>query len=292
MFQVKAEKLLQELTAAGESIGDYTLRQEAASSKQAPEAVQRRMEEVLTVMETAACQGWDEPIRSVSGMSGGNAYCYHNYCRQGKSLLGPVVSLAAAMALSSSEVNASMRRIVACPTAGSCGIVPAVLLSLSRQYGKSREETIRALFCASGVGIMIGSRATLAGAEGGCQAECGSAAAMAAAAAVELLGGSPEQAFHAAAMAIKNVLGLVCDPVAGLVEVPCVKRNASGAVNALLSTDLALAGVESYIPFDETVEAMYAVGRSMPESLRETAMGGLAATPTGRRLKQEFTGQE
>ena len=289
MFQLNAAKLCAELAAVGETLGGYTLRQEAASSKQPEETVRHRMEGVLAVMEEAARQGFGEPIRSVSGMSGGNAYRYRQYCLGGQSLLGPVASLAAAMALSSSEVNASMRRIVACPTAGSCGIVPAALLSVSMQREKSRAETLHALFAASGVGIIIGSRATLAGAEGGCQAECGAAAAMAAAGVVELMGGTPEQAFHAAAMTIKNVLGLVCDPVAGLVEVPCVKRNASGVMNALLCADLALAGVESYIPFDEVVDAMYAVGRGLPESLRETAKGGLAATPTAKRLQREFS---
>ena len=144
---------------------------------------------------------------------------------------------------------------------------------------------VNALFTASAIGIIIGSRATVSGAEGGCQAECGAAAAMGAAAVTEMLGGSPEAAFHAAAMALKNVLGLTCDPAAGLVEIPCIKRNASGAMNALLSADLALAGVKSYIPFDEVVDAMYAIGKAMPQSVRETAKGGLAVTPTGMRLR-------
>ena len=146
-----------------------------------------------------------------------------------------------------------------------------------------------ALFTAAGIGILIGSKATVSGAEGGCQAECGTAAAMAAAAVVELLGGKPEQAFHAGAMALKNILGLVCDPVAGLVEIPCIKRNASGVTNAMLCADLALAGVKSHIPFDEVVGAMYEVGKSLPPALRETALGGLAATPTGKRLQEAVT---
>lgn len=153
--------------------------------------------------------------------------------------------------------------------------------------GLDRQTLINALFTASAVGIIVGSRATVSGAEGGCQAECGAAAAMGAAAVTEMLGGTPEMAFHAAAMALKNVLGLTCDPVAGLVEIPCIKRNASGAMNALLSADLALAGVRSYIPFDEVVDAMYAIGKAMPQSVRETSKGGLAVTPTGMRMKKE-----
>ena len=162
-----------------------------------------------------------------------------------------------------------------------------MILSCAETAGLDRERMIDGLFTASAVGILIGSRATLAGAEGGCQAECGSAAAMGAAAVVEMLGGTPDVAFHAAAMALKNVLGLSCDPVAGLVEIPCIKRNASGAVNALLSADLALAGVKSYIPFDEVVDAMYAIGRSMPSEIRETARGGLAMTPSGQRMRRQ-----
>ena len=199
--------------------------------------------------------------------------------------MGEVASLAVGMALSCSEINASMQCIVACPTAGSCGIVPAAVLACAQSRGLDRECMVNALFTASAIGIIIGSRATVSGAEGGCQAECGAAAAMGAAAVAEMLGGSPEAAFHAAAMALKNVLGLTCDPVAGLVEIPCIKRNASGAMNALLSADLALAGVKSYIPFDEVVDAMYAIGKAMPQSVRETAKGGLAVTPTGMRLR-------
>ncbi|MEG0470298.1 MAG: L-serine ammonia-lyase, iron-sulfur-dependent, subunit alpha, partial [Longicatena sp.] len=188
---------------------------------------------------------------------------------------------------SCSEVNASMNRIVACPTAGSCGIVPAALLSTARKYNKTTEDLIDALFTASGIGLIIGAKATLSGAEGGCQAECGSAAAMGAGAIVELMGGTPRMAFHAAAMAFKNILGLVCDPVAGLVEIPCIKRNASGTVNAITCADLALAGIESYIPFEEVVDAMYDIGKNMSVELRETALGGLATTPTGLLLKKK-----
>ena len=200
--------------------------------------------------------------------------------------------LAMAMALSSSEVNASMGRIVACPTAGSCGILPAVILSAGEKLGKSDEELIDALFASAAVGMIIGMNATLSGAEGGCQAECGSAAAMGAAAVVEMMGGTPKMSLDAAAIVIKNVLGLVCDPVAGLVEIPCAKRNAAGAISALCTADMVMAGVSSKITFDDTVSAMYKVGKSLPSSLRETALGGVAVTKSGLELRKKVFGEE
>ena len=287
MFILEAEKLAGYLEREKLRLCDYALMQEMEAGTESRQQLRERMAQALTVMERSARKARKEPVRSVSGLTGGNACLYESYREAGKSILGDTVSLAAAMALSCSELNASMQCIVACPTAGSCGIVPAVILSCAETTGLDRERMIDGLFTASAVGILIGSRATLAGAEGGCQAECGSAAAMGAAAVVEMLGGTPDMAFHAAAMALKNVLGLSCDPVAGLVEIPCIKRNASGAVNALLSADLALAGVKSYIPFDEVVDAMYAIGRSMPSEIRETAKGGLAMTPSGQRMRRQ-----
>lgn len=195
---------------------------------------------------------------------------------------------AMARAISSSEVNAAMGKIVACPTAGSCGILPAVIISAGEKLNKSEEELVNALFTASGVGIIIAKNATLSGAEGGCQAECGSAAAMASAAVVEMMGGTVEQALDAAAIVIKNILGLVCDPVAGLVEVPCAKRNIAGTVNALTTADIVMSGVKSMIPFDEVVWAMYKVGKQLSPELRETALGGIAITPTALKLKKEI----
>lgn len=195
-------------------------------------------------------------------------------------------AVAAAMAVL--EVNASMGQVVAAPTAGSCGILPGVLVTLGEELHLDDDELTKALFTASAIGLIVSKNATVAGAEGGCQAETGTAAAMAAASAIELLGGSPEEVLHGAAMTFKNILGLVCDPIAGLVESPCVKRNAIGAANALISTDMALAGIKSIIPFDEVVDAMYKVGKSMPVELKETALGGLAATPTGKRLAKEI----
>lgn len=288
MMLPKAEELIPYLENEKKTLWEYALEREEQSGKKDRAEIRRQMEQALAVMERSSQSARKEPVRSVSGLTGGNAWKYEAYRREGNSILGEIPSLAMAMALSCSEINASMQCIVACPTAGSCGIVPAAILSCGETRGLSREIRINGLFTASAVGMLIGSRATLAGAEGGCQAECGSAAAMAAAAVVEMLGGTPRTAFHGAAMALKNVLGLTCDPVAGLVEIPCIKRNASGAVNALLCADLALAGVESYIPFDEVVDAMYAVGKAMPMSLRETAKGGLAVTPTGLRMRDEI----
>ena len=287
MFILEAEKLTAYLEQKKLRLCDYALMQETEAGTGNRQELRERMAQTLTVMERSVQKARREPVRSVSGLTGGNACLYESYRQTGKSILGEMASLAAAMALSCSELNASMQCIVACPTAGSCGIVPAVILSCAETAGLDRERMIDGLFTASAVGILIGSRATLAGAEGGCQAECGSAAAMGAAAVVEMLGGTPDAAFHAAAMALKNVLGLSCDPVAVLVEIPCIKRNASGAVNALLSADLALAGVKSYIPFDEVVDAMYAIGRSMPSEIRETARGGLAMTPSGQRMRRQ-----
>jgi L-serine dehydratase len=189
-----------------------------------------------------------------------------------------------ARALAVAEVNACMGRIVAAPTAGSCGILPATILTLKEEKNLSEEQAVMGLFTAAGIGMVIAKRASISGAEGGCQAECGSASAMAAAAMVELVGGTPGMAAQACAIAMKNTLGLVCDPVAGLVEVPCIKRNAGGAANAIVAAELALAGIESTIPVDEVIAAMKSIGDTMPSSLKETALGGLAATPTAKSI--------
>ena len=199
--------------------------------------------------------------------------------RHARNVCGEPISSAAAYAMAVLETNASMGRIVAAPTAGSAGVIPGVLLSLQATKGFTDDELVRALGCAAAVGYLITRNATVAGAEGGCQAEIGSAAAMAAAATVELEGGTPEQCLDAAGNALTNMMGLVCDPVAGLVEVPCQKRNASGAATALVSAQISLANVGNLVGFDQTVEAMYKVGRSLPFELRESALGGLAATP-------------
>ena len=222
--------------------------------------------------------------RSVSGLVGGDGMKMRQYNYRGEAMSGGYVSEVIAEALSMAESNACMRRIVAAPTAGACGVLPAVLLPLDL----NQKQVLEALYTASGIGAVIAARASIAGAEGGCQAEIGTASAMAAGALAAIRGGSAEQIGHAVAMALKNLMGLVCDPVAGLVEVPCVKRNVIGAVNAVSAADMAMAGIRSRIPVDEVIEAMGQVGRRMPVELRETALGGLAATPTGKAVKEKM----
>ncbi|MCX7884450.1 MAG: L-serine ammonia-lyase, iron-sulfur-dependent, subunit alpha [Caloramator sp.] len=269
-------------------ICDVVLMNECKISEKSKDEVRNKVKEVLNVMKESANIGLSNSIKSVSGIIGGNAKKVEEYRKKGKTVCGDVINKAVARALSSSEVNAAMGKIVACPTAGSCGIVPAAIITSGEIIKADEELLIDALLTASGIGQIIAKNATLAGAEGGCQAECGSASAMAAAAIVEMFGGTPNMAFNASAIALKNILGLVCDPVAGLVEVPCAKRNAMGVVNAMSSADMALAGVESVIPFDEVVSTMYKVGRMLPSELRETALGGLAATPTAIKISQEI----
>ena len=226
--------------------------------------------------------------RSVSGLVGGDGLKMRLYARRGESIGGEFMDEVIVQAISMAESNACMRRIVAAPTAGSCGVVPAVLLPLCEREHYTQHELLEALYVASGIGAVIAYRASISGAAGGCQAEIGTVPAMAAGALVSLRGGTIEQIGHAVAMALKNLMGLVCDPVAGLVEVPCVKRNVIGAVNAISAADMALAGIESRIPVDEVIDAMGEVGRRMPVEFRETALGGLAATPTGKAVKERM----
>ncbi|MBP1744076.1 MAG: L-serine dehydratase, iron-sulfur-dependent, alpha subunit [Firmicutes bacterium] len=273
------------------SIWEYTLEDEAKESGLSKEAVFEKMRQNLKVMQEAAEYGMKNEVISVSGLIGGDGYKLSRYAESGNTLTGKMMMKAMARALSCSEVNASMGRIVAAPTAGSCGIMPATIITAGEELGKSDDDLVKALFTASGVGIIIAKNATMAGAEGGCQAECGSAAAMAAAAVVEMMGGTPDQALNAAAIVFKNILGLVCDPVAGLVEIPCAKRNASGTVSALTTADMVMGGVMSKIPFDETVEAMYKIGKGMPCALRETAQGGVAITETGLKMQEKVFGK-
>ena len=274
------------------SLSEYAIAREMEDKGTSREILFQQMQKTLDVMREGATLGRESAVYSLSGLIGGDAHKLQHYLDSGKSLMGNATIKAMAMALSSSEVNGSMGKIIACPTAGSCGILPAAILTAGEELGKSDEEMIQALFAAAAVGMLIGMNATFSGAEGGCQAECGSAAAMAAAAIVEMMGGTPEMSLDAGAIIFKNVLGLVCDPVAGLVEIPCAKRNISGAVSALSTADLVMAGVTSKIPFDDALSAMYKVGRSLPEELRETALGGVAITPTGIRLKEQVFGKD
>ena len=246
-----------------------------------------QMDRQFQVMKRAAAKG-ARGVQSYSGLTGGDGKRIHDYIQKGNFLTDQTLLSAACYAVSTNEVNASMGIICATPTAGSCGVLPAVMLAVQEKLGKSDEEVVLHLFTAGAFGYVIANNAFISGAAGGCQAEVGSASAMAAAAATELAGGTPTQAAHAMAMAMKNMLGLTCDPLAGLVEVPCIKRNAAGASNALLAADLALSGVESKVPWDEVIGAMYQIGLAMPVSLRETALGGLAATETGKEWKKRL----
>ena len=226
-------------------------------------------------------------LRSLSGLVGGDGQRMAEFAASGKALAGDYLSQVITLALCTAESNACMRKIVAAPTAGACGVLPAVLIPLYRQ-GVPEEEIVQGLYVAAGIGAVIAYRACIAGASGGCQAEIGSASAMAAGTLTAIRGGSAEQIGHATAMALKNLMGLVCDPVAGLVEVPCVKRNVVGAVNAASCADMALAGIESRIPVDQVIDCMGDVGHRIPEEFRETALGGLAATPMGQKVKQQM----
>lgn len=251
--------------------------------------IRSRMAVSLEIMKKAIKDSITTDVTSISGLIGGDAKkVFQNESIKGGTVCGPMMKKAIAYSMGVLEVNASMGKIVAAPTAGSSGIIPGTLIALQEEYDLSDTTIINALLTASAIGLVISKNATVAGAEGGCQAETGSAAAMAAGAIIELMGGTVEQSFHGASTSLKNILGLVCDPIAGLVEAPCEKRNAIGASNALISAEMALCGVESIIPFDEVVDAMYKVGRSLPFELKETALGGLADTETGRRIKKEI----
>jgi L-serine dehydratase len=271
-------------------IAEIMIRQEIEVSGLSREEIIAKMDHNLVVMENALERGL-KGVKSQTGLTGGDAVLLQKYINSGKTLSGPILLDAVSKAMATNEVNAAMGVICATPTAGSAGVVPGTLFAVKNQLNPTRQEMIEFLFTSAAFGFVIANNATVSGAAGGCQAEVGSAAGMAAASIVEMAGGTPQQAAEAMAITLKNMLGLVCDPVAGLVEVPCVKRNAMGASNALTAADMALAGITSRIPCDEVIGAMYAIGQSMPSSLRETAEGGLAATPTGRRLEAEIFGQ-
>jgi len=282
-------QLYQAAEQAGTTISKLALEHQAHQMELPQDTLYQMMHKNLQVMRQAVQAGMDPDLRSTSGLTGGDAAKMLAYARSG-GISGSFVTHAMARAIAVSEYNAAMGKIVAAPTAGSCGILPGTVVSLLEEGLCTEEQAVMALFTAGAIGMVIAENASIAGAQGGCQAECGSASAMAAAALVELRGGTPEQCAHACAIAIKNQLGLVCDPVAGLVEIPCIKRNVSGIAIAFTSADMALAGIKSKIPVDECIDAMRAVGNSMPCALKETAQGGLAATPTGQKLKEQVFG--
>lgn len=278
-------ELLQQTKEKNTSICRLMIAHEAELEGVSEDAVFAQMLENWQIMQKSIERGIKEAPVSKSGLVGGDGQRLYHYSK-GRTLCGQVINEAVSYALATAEVNASMGRIVACPTAGSCGIVPAVLESVQQSLDLTDEEVTMGLFTSAAIGSVVAFKASVSGAVGGCQAECGTASAMAAAAAVELAGGSPEAAINAAAMVIKNVLGLVCDPVAGLVEVPCVKRNAMGASLALVCADMALAVITSRIPMDDVIMAMDMVAHALPVSLKETALGGLAATPSGQEIEK------
>ncbi|MCG7408069.1 L-serine ammonia-lyase, iron-sulfur-dependent, subunit alpha [Paenibacillus sp. ACRRX] len=271
------------------SIADIMIEQEVRVSGRSLEQVREQMGRNLDVMEQAVERGLNG-VQSHSGLTGGDAVKMHHYIASGKGLSGHTILDAVSKAVATNEVNAAMGLICATPTAGSAGVVPGVLFALRDKLNPTREQMIDFLFTSGAFGMVVANNASISGAAGGCQAEVGSAAGMAAASIVALAGGTPQQSATGMAIALKNLLGLVCDPVAGLVEVPCVKRNAMGAAVAMVAADMSLAGITSTIPCDEVIEAMFRIGQTMPTALRETALGGLAATPTGKRLKQEIFG--
>ena len=279
------DELVSQAMQAGVPISRVMLESEMEQTGRTEQQLREDMAASLAVMKTAARKGL-QGVTSHSGMTGGDAKRLWAYLEKGRPLTGGTFVRALAYAVATNEVNASMGVICATPTAGSCGVLPGVLLAIQEKLQVSDEALVDALFCAGAIGYVIANNAMISGAAGGCQAEVGAASAMAAAAVVELAGGSPEQAVQAMAIAMKNMLGLACDPLAGLVEVPCIKRNAGGAANALAAAEMALAGVRSNIPPDEVISALYTIGLSLPLALRETAQGGLAATPTGQRWKK------
>lgn len=283
-----AKSMMDACKEQNKTIYELQLDQEMEASDMTKDEIYDYLRKTYEIMKKSANAGLAEPITSMSGMTGKNAFKVNDYSMNSKSISGSLITKAMARALSTSEVNASMGRIVAAPTAGASGILPATLVTMQDEFDYSDEEIFNALLTASAVGEIIAVNATISGAEGGCQAECGAAAAMAAAAIIELRGGSINDIFTAASFALKNIMGLICDPVCGLVEYPCNLRNASGVVNAIISADLTLAGVEALIPFDETVGAMGNVGKELPVSLKETAIGGIAGTETAQRLYEEF----
>lgn len=284
------KELIESAQSQGISLSEAMILAEMNLSEKSREEIFSQMAHYLDVMEQAVARGLSGEVKSRSGLSGGDAKKVKDYLKKGKTLSGEEILDAVSKAMATNEVNGAMGLIVATPTAGSCGVIPGALFSAGAKFQIDRENRIRFLFTAGAFGQVIANRAFISGAAGGCQAEVGSASAMAAAALVEMMGGTPEESAEGAAIALKNMLGLVCDPVAGLVEVPCVKRNAMGVTLAMVAADLALAGVKSRIPCDEVIDAMYRIGKNMPRTLRETALGGLAATPTGKALSDKING--
>ena len=275
-----AKELLHLCEEAGSSISDIMLKREIELGEISEIEALARMEKAFHIMKDSAKTPIKTPVKSMGGLIGGEARILSEHQAAGKGLCGPILEKAITYAMATLETNASMGLIVASPTAGSAGIVPGLLLALQKVYDLTDDQIKQALFNAGAIGYLAMRNATVAGAVGGCQAETGIAAAMAASAAVELMGGTPLQCTYAASTVLMNMLGLVCDPVGGLVEYPCQNRNAAGVANALVAAEMSLAGITQLIPLDEMIATMYTVGKKLPAELRETALGGCATTPS------------
>lgn len=275
-----AKELLDLCAKSGLSISGVMRERECQLGETTPEAVNQRMARAWKIMQDSARQPLQSPVKSMGGLIGGEAKKLELHRAGGNGICGDLLQKAITYAMAVLEVNASMGLIVAAPTAGSAGVVPGLMLAMKEHYSLSDDKIIGALFNAGAVGYLAMRNATVAGAVGGCQAEIGVASAMAASAAVELMGGTPAQSLDAASTVLMNMLGLVCDPVGGLVEYPCQNRNAAGVANALIAAELSLSGIRQLIPFDQMLDTMYAVGKRIPMELRETALGGCAATPS------------
>ncbi|WP_251547652.1 L-serine ammonia-lyase, iron-sulfur-dependent, subunit alpha [Limosilactobacillus caecicola] len=287
------KELVAKAEETGQPLSELIINAEVESSGMPREEIWDKMKHNLNTMRQAVTKGeTGEGVHSPTGLTGGEAVKIREYRKHHKSLSGDIMMGAVQAAMATSEVNAALGVICATPTAGSAGTLPGVIEALQERLDLDEDGLIRFLFTAGGFGLVIANHAGIAGATGGCQAEVGSASAMGAAAAVEAAGGTPQQSAEALSIAISNLLGLVCDPIAGLVEIPCVKRNAIGTANALVAADLALAGCVSKIPADECIMALDKVGKQMPTSLRETGIGGLAGTPTGQAIKAKIFGHD
>ena len=274
----------------GTALWEIVLENEMLVSGKSESDIYKELKRRFEVMEASAGRALDKPYDTVGNLIKGSANTQYKYTKEKGGICGEFMNEAMALALSCCEINASMGKICAAPTAGSCGILPAVLIAVRNRYLFEDKIVYQGMLTASGIGAVVMKNATVAGAEGGCQAECGVAAAMAAAAAVHMCGGTNTMVSNACGFALMNCMGLVCDPVAGLVQLPCALRNASQTVNALTSADIALSGAPCLIPADEVVEAMYKVGKALPSSLKETAEGGIAGTATGKRIAEEIFG--
>jgi L-serine dehydratase len=289
---INGESLLALCAKENKKISEVMLEREITLGETTKEAVYEKLAYSISIMKNATTDPIKNPQKSIGGLLGGEAKAIYDnaFAPSSMPLCGGVLSKAIAYAMAVLEVNASMGLIVAAPTAGSAGVIPGAILSVCEDYNLGEDAIYSGLLNASALGYIVMRNASVSGAEAGCQAEVGAASAMAASAIVELLGGTPEQCLHAASIAFSNLLGLVCDPIAGLVESPCQSRNAIGVSNAFTCAQIALAGVKHPIPFDEMVEAMYKVGLSLPFELRETALGGCASTPTGCELCKKCIG--